>query len=726
MRDQWLILSLGVMIGAGCYLSLSAPVFIASALLMTWVGVERSSYSLGLMALAIPWGVLSAHLERIGGENSQDLSEYSSVIGEVKSAQLRGERLHVIVALEGDTRSGILLKLPSGSVPIMPGSVVRLKGPFTRLRPAMNPMGFDQQLAGMRAGVLWQSHGSVVTLKSPTDLSSRLWRWRYRCHQTLRDLSTYGAGVMGGLLFGDRSSVPKSAQAAFKETGTGHLLAVSGLHVAGVAWLSFTLAITTLLIIGVARSHRYAAGFATVPTAAYVYLAGYPLSAVRAGVMVSLIFVAIALGRRQTTQNYLGMAGLILLVPSPSVLLTPSFQLSFGAVWALIIWGGKENGPVSWIRVATVAFLATAPILAWHFGTLCPISPLANLVCTPIVAIFVVPLGLLCLTLTGLSTMPLTWLASAIELMVSAMETMAVWPGAEVTVGRWFTPITSIPLAVLIFKRRPYVASVSTLVLLCLSVQLKPSQDAVEFISVGQGDAVLIRSGDKAALFDTGPSDDAWHVTNYLQTQGIRELAFVAISHYHPDHFAGTERIMRDVRVRRIIDNGSRSNARGRASLRRWAERLGVRWEGVPSSDEWLGRLHLRWFPPLQAHQLSENDRSLGLRVDGSGASVLLTGDLEGPGERRLESMGPGKISALKLGHHGSRTSTSSGLLKVTRPDLTVASLGHRNRYGFPHREVLDRLDRLAVPLLRTDVNGWVSVNLESGSIRTMRGGASR
>ena len=132
--------------------------------------------------------------------------------------------------------------------------------------------------------------------------------------------------------------------------------------------------------------------------------------------------------------------------------------------------------------------------------------------------------------------------------------------------------------------------------------------------------------------------------------------------------------------------------------------------------DEVFGPLHLRFFEPLRAKWVSENDRSISVRVDGYKTSMLLTGDLEKIGERYLISQNPGSVDVLKAGHHGSRTSTHSALLDAVQPRSVIASLGSRNRHGFPHPEVIARLRKRHIPLYRTDTNGRIRIKFDRKS----------
>ena len=245
-----------------------------------------------------------------------------------------------------------------------------------------------------------------------------------------------------------------------------------------------------------------------------------------------------------------------------------------------------------------------------------------------------------------------------------------------------------------------------------IAVWNKPPGDVVDFLSVGQGDAILVRSGGRVALIDAGPAPKARALRQYLRTQGISHIDSLFITHHHPDHFRGLASLSIDATVGRLIHSGRHSADPEWNALLDTYRKAGTDVEVARDEDLRLGALNLRVFAPLSTPWMSENDASIALRIDGQARSILLTGDLERLGERRLLARHPGIVDVLKLGHHGSRTSTMDDLLDTVRPSVAVVSLGLGNRYGFPHTVIEQRLKQRQIPLFRTDRDGLVRVHL--------------
>lgn len=238
----------------------------------------------------------------------------------------------------------------------------------------------------------------------------------------------------------------------------------------------------------------------------------------------------------------------------------------------------------------------------------------------------------------------------------------------------------------------------------------------IEFLDVGQGDAILIRSPEgKVALVDAGPSRDA--AAEWLSRKGVERVDLVVVTHHHSDHHGGMEAIVRDFRPRYFLFADSGHTTQGWLRLLKLVkdERVTtVVATGKPRRIE-LGSVTLTTFPQPPEDARNENNNSVGLRLQYGGFSVLLTGDSENEERRWWLANCPDLVrecSILKLAHHGSHNGLDADWLNLVRPDLAVASLAQGNSYGHPHRETLELLREHDVPLLRTDQ--WGTITLTS------------
>ena len=243
-----------------------------------------------------------------------------------------------------------------------------------------------------------------------------------------------------------------------------------------------------------------------------------------------------------------------------------------------------------------------------------------------------------------------------------------------------------------------------------------PRRMTIEFLDVGQGDAILIRSPEgKTALVDAGPTRDA--AAQWLDRKGVDRVDLVVVTHHHLDHHGGMEAVVRDFRPRYFVVTDSGHATQSYLRLLRLVKDEGITTvmpTGKPRRVE-LGSVTLTVFPQPPEDPKNENNNSIGLRLQYGGFSVLLTGDSEHEERRWWLANCPDLIrdsSVLKLAHHGSRNGVDADWLDLSRPELAVASLARDNSYGHPHREAVSLLRQYEIPLLRTDQ--WGTITLSS------------
>jgi len=235
----------------------------------------------------------------------------------------------------------------------------------------------------------------------------------------------------------------------------------------------------------------------------------------------------------------------------------------------------------------------------------------------------------------------------------------------------------------------------------------------IDFLDVGQGDAILIRSPEgKTALIDAGPSKE---IVRLIRERGVKAIDLVVVSHHHADHYGGMDDVIRAFHPRVFLDNGSSHTTPNYLKLLRLVRDSGMRviFAGEASRKIELGSVILTVLPQPPEDPHDENDNSIGLRVRYGSFSALLPGDSQSR-ERAFWMRNVPELvrdcTVLKLAHHGSRNGTDARWLRLVQPKLAVASLGSGNEYGHPHPQTVALLADLRVPLLRTDRDGTITI----------------
>ncbi|MDA1237214.1 MAG: ComEC/Rec2 family competence protein, partial [Acidobacteria bacterium] len=389
---------------------------------------------------------------------------------------------------------------------------------------------------------------------------------------------------------------------------------------------------------------------------------------------------------------------------------------------------------VSVLIVSAAITLVLAAPLAYHFQRLALAAPFANLAVAPLL-IVIAPAGFAAL-LTG--ALPLFQLATAAAgLLSTCVSWVSQWDGLQYQTpppGAWSIAAalaSCVLLARAIDKGRwqawmAAAAAAACWVVIALhpfAPDLKKGRLELTAIDVGQGEALLVGLADgEAGLVDAGGfpnfgSDEPSAfdigeriVAPYLGRRGIKRLAFLAITHADADHMAGAEAVLRRFAPRELWLPRILLSAEFRPLLEA-ARESGTRIRFLASGDSFAaGAVDVTAI--VCELCTGRNDRSLVLVFDYGEHRFLLTGDIEHEGEQYLIAhLNNPHIAVLKTPHHGSRNSTSDVLLKLTHPTVAIVSAGFENLYGHPHAEVIQRLARRHVSVLRTDLDGAATVS---------------
>ncbi len=567
--------------------------------------------------------------------------------------------------------------------------------------------------------------------------------WRARLVERVDTLYGPRAPIVAALTLAETRDLDRELREDFVRSGTTHILSISGFHVAVVAGLVLAL----LRKLGASR--RRAALGAAGGSWLYVALLGFPDPAARAAVMLTAVAVSRARGRPPARWGGLGAALLALVALDPLRLTSAGFQLSFAGAAGLVGWAGPlrrrlrrawprwvPDDLVDGVAVGTAATLATLPFVAWHFERVSVVGIPATLLATPCV-VLALPGALASLAAdvvhpaagrflaggTGLALDAFMWIAR-----VTARPSWAsVWvPRGWVSVGVAGAVVGAHMANNLLGRARSGVLVAGAVAGIVawpglLALQSRGTAELL-VVDVGQGDAIALRTPrGRWLLVDAGP---AWEgdpgaspVVRSLRRRGVRRLEALVLTHPDLDHVGGAPAVLASFPVGEILDPGEPAGKGAYVAVLEAASRLGIPWRQVRAGDlrTWDGLdvrvLHAGSGPAAPAEgDADSNDASVVLAVAFGSFDALLTGDAPTSVERGLLAGVSRDLEVLKVGHHGSLTSTDPALLAHARPALALVSVGRRNRYGHPAPGVLERLAAAGASVRRTDREGTLSV----------------
>lgn len=250
--------------------------------------------------------------------------------------------------------------------------------------------------------------------------------------------------------------------------------------------------------------------------------------------------------------------------------------------------------------------------------------------------------------------------------------------------------------------------------------EIPEGQLSVHFIDVGQGDCELLSTSEGTVLIDSGTTESQYELSSYL-SQNVTEIDYLILTHPHEDHIGGAAQVIRDISVKNVIMPDAVSDSAAFERLLDAMEEKSITGIVAEAGDEYtLGDLKLTLLSPISEEYDDTNNYSIVLRADYGEDSFLFTGDAETLVENELLENYP--VSALdcdvlKVGHHGSNTSSSEKFLDAVTPDIAVIGVGKDNDYGHPKENILERLNKYCSRILRTDTDGTVILTSEGQGI---------
>ena len=531
------------------------------------------------------------------------------------------------------------------------------------------------------------------------------------------------APLVRALVIADMSAIEPAQRDRYADAGLVHMLSVSGLHV-GIIALSLELLGAALRL---PRAPTRVGSLALL--VAYVAAIGAPPPAVRAAVMLGVLLVSRLRQRPTSRWAILALGGAVPLVV-PSTVLDLGWQLSVAGTAALVAggtlarrlvpraWRGVRRTIATGAIISLVATATTAPLVAWAIGRVALVGPLTNLVADPIMGLLQPLLFVaLCIPIPPVEA----FCADAAHALVVAFDAIA--RAGAAAVAALVACASARPVRALLVG----LSAIAALVLAPIVRGDRPRTE-LHVLDVGQGDAIALRTRkNRWVLVDAGRSwlgGDAGRstVVPYLAHRG-GALALFVLSHPHADHVGGAASVFASLRPGRFLDPGYVGTTPPYLAALGEAARAHIPWQRVRPGDSLrVDEVTLMALAPDSSWVAGLSDANLASTVIVARVGsirFLFTGDAEGPEEEWLLARDPGALAAdvLKVGHHGSRTSTSARFLGAVRPRLALVSVGAHNAYGHPSPDVLQALRDSGAQVLRTDRVGTIVVSTDGRTL---------
>ncbi len=583
--------------------------------------------------------------------------------------------------------------------------------------------------------------------------------------------STNAFSLIKALAIGDKSSISNKQWQVLRDTGTSHLMAISGLHI-GLAALFAYLLIRWLVPVFVMKripAQHVALSGGLIMAVLYAMVAGLSIPTQRAIIMLLVLSLMMLLRRNHRPLDSLGFAIVMVLLFDPLAVLSIGFWFSFSAVAVIfitlssngnrdlskqnkvalpyLVWLKVSSVLKQWIRLQLYITIFLLPLSLFMFQQTSLVSPIANLILIPYVSFLVVPLVLVAIVASFILPNVAEFLFSlAADLLgfiwpllnYLADQPYSIWVKGDVGIIKLL--LVTAAMLLFYFSRKLsefaelyrfqlsrqqtlwLLRFVACLLFIPLFVTTKPAVALGEYrlvvLDVGQGSAAVIQTKNHVMVFDAGEKFSNKFdigrsvVLPYLRSQGIQSLDYLIISHGDSDHIGGAQSILDALPDTAVIGQGiAQLNA---SSKQRCVAGKEWQWDGVDFAFIAPSKI-IRSSAGSTLKRGQRNKYSCVLRVSGIAGSVLFTGDIEKTTERKLVSNYPKKldVDVLIVPHHGSKTSSTSAFIAAVDPEISIFSVGYKNKYKHPDKNVVARYEQHGTMLLQTDKSGAITIKFD-------------
>lgn len=645
---------------------------------------------------------------------------------------------------------------------LKPGDLIEFTGEIEALEGVRNPGGFNEKLYLKSKGIdgqirLKTNHFKLIgEERGFFEGLIQIKRWAE--NQLDQSFKPPIASLLKGILFGEKA-IDQSIKEDFQRIGIGHILAVSGLH------LGFLFLLVTFLLKKLRVKKLYWLVFVFPILFLYACLTGFSASVLRALIMVSCLMIGQGLAMEKDALSNLALAGIIILLIWPTQLFQAGFQLSMTAVLGIIFFNAPLNfqaekwleksgkktfhNPILQTLILTASvLLGSLPISIYHFGNFTLITFLANLIMVPLTGLFVIA-GFAFIIIAGvfkiaipIIVIPVTFLGDSLLVSSQALNHLnQIFDFLNIQNGSLDLLKTGLFLLAgfsiagyLNFQKKSVryalAGSLIFVLVVATSQMMIPGYLEVTMLDVGQGDSILIKSPKgKHYLIDGGGYlfERDYQISNQVlypafRHLNVKEIDGIFLSHNHEDHKQGIEELITDDFPVNHLFMAVQTNNSFLLEQKMVPVTLLKKGDKIETKD---GLSIEILYPDGEAKAKADseqNNASLVMVLSYENVSMLFCGDMEKEAEGAiLQDLKTIKkdIQVLKVGHHGSNTSSSEDFLAAVDSELALISVGANNSFGHPSQDVLKRLEAEMMEVLRTDQNGAIVVTTNGQWVRT-------
>lgn len=623
------------------------------------------------------------------------------------------------------------------------GNKIKVFGKAKKFEKASNPGQFDAYLYYKILNVDFAVYADKID-----EVSNKYGSILYVIKNKLCDLREHlsinidassgdNAGILKAMLLGDKSDFDEAAKELYQAAGIIHLACISGLHISIIGMSVFN------LLRRLKADYLTSAAMGVFIIICFGAMTGFSISTIRAVIMYVISIGARLLGRTYDLLSSLSLAAILMLLHNPLYILNSGFLMSFGAIIGIgavmPVFIEVFNPQKNIFKALAASFcvsIVTIPLIAYFYYEISIYSILLNIIVIPMMS-YVLISGIAGCIFAGISIRLGVFMFGMANTVLSLYEMLAKavlrLPFAVIAVGKppigavliYYVLLTALLLLLKKYKK-PDVLLLAAVMAFVLSFRYDGSDSrlSITMLDVGQGDGIIIEKGNNTITVDGGSSDTKnvgkYRIMPYLKARGRTCIDYSFITHPDMDHISGIEELIEDgYKIKNLVLPYIQQKDEAYCELLYLAQAKGInvcffkRGDTMTIGDLKIECLH----PDIDYVPASVNDYSIVLSLEYKKFNMLMTGDLEEKGEKKISQLIEEEYSnieydALKVAHHGSKNSTKEEFLKVFSASYALISAGRDNRYGHPHEETVKRLQNDGSIIINTQEAGAIMLKI--------------
>lgn len=645
-------------------------------------------------------------------ESSYQLND-TEFLGRIQSFYFEDGYLHLTISSSGEALTGITMQ-EFPMIDLHLDDFIKVKGTLQELPSATNFYAFDYASYARRHH---QYYSIKIENVEVLEVSHSVF---YNIKDTFtKKIQTFrSAPYLHAFLLGDTSFITDSVMESYRNNGISHLLAISGMHV------SFLMGALQKLFQKIRIPGKFQLLLFFFFLAFYLFLVDFSPSVIRASLFFFLLQCKKIFHWNIDPIFLLGFIFFFLIFINPYYLFEIGFQYSFSISFVLVLFSSRLKNKKyyfsSLIATSYLAFVASIIIGVFHFHSICLFSIFYNLFFVPFVSFLIFPFSFITFLCPFLENIYLFFIQvlEGVSLHFSAFS-FASWTMKHPSFPLFLFLLGLTVLVLFLFYKKKRVGIFILFLGLFFyhHVNFFTFENYVIAIDVGQGDSTLLVSSDKTMLIDTGGSiykDLATRtIIPILKAKGILQLDYLVLTHGDFDHMGGAISLVNNFKVEKVIFNcGSYNDLENK--LIRILNKKNI--QHYTCIQELNLNNHKLYFLNNKDYG-NENDNSSVIYTKFNGYQFLFMGDASTLTEKEiLKHYHLSSIDVLKVGHHGSKTSSSKEFINIIKPKYSFISVGKSNRYGHPNKEVLDHLKNSEI--YRTDIDGSIMFKIKNNKLK--------